>query len=84
MANLLALLQNRKDICQLGTWIFFTKWRYQAFLLQGHEKRSKYFYKNFLEWMICKGFILVGFFSRKGHSGVRRHKTAVGRQADLG
>lgn len=52
MANLLALLQNRKDICQLGTWIFFTKRRYHAFLLQGWEKE---FYKKLLEWMTRKG-----------------------------
>lgn len=37
MANLLALLKNRKDICQLGT---FTKCRYEAFLLQGQGKKK--------------------------------------------
>lgn len=31
-----------------------------------------------------QGFVLVGFFSRKGHCGVMRHKAGVGRQADLG
>lgn len=31
-----------------------------------------------------EGFILVSFFSRKGHCGVRRHKTGVLRRADLG
>lgn len=41
MANLLSLPQNRMDIYQLGTWVFFfIKRRYQAFLLQGQGEEK--------------------------------------------